>query len=112
MARDKAFGSVCVYGAGAIGGALAARFASAEKLSGTRVSVVARGAHLAAIRRSGLRLSSANGSDPIVARVAASDDAVELGPQDLVVSTLKGHQLSAAAPGLAALLGPTPRGSS
>ena len=41
---------VCVYGAGAIGGHIAARLAR----GGAEVSVVARGPHLAAIRANGL----------------------------------------------------------
>ena len=109
MAHDDRFASVCVYGAGALGGALAARLATADALTGTRVSVVARGAHLAAIRRSGLRLAAAGAGDTLTAQVAASDDPTAFGPQDLVLSTLKGHQLPAAAPGLAALLGPRTR---
>ena len=43
---------ICVFGAGAIGGNFAARLAAA----GNEVSVVARGAHLEAIRASGLTL--------------------------------------------------------
>ena len=109
MADAQRFGSVCVYGAGAIGGMLAARFATAEGLAGSRFSVVARGAHLAAIRRSGLRLTPGGGGKPVIVQVAATDDPALLGPQDLVVSTLKGHQLPAAAPGIAALLGPNTR---
>ena len=46
---------ICIYGAGAIGGLLAVRLAQA----GEDVSVIARGAHLAAIRRHGLRLQAA-----------------------------------------------------
>jgi 2-dehydropantoate 2-reductase len=100
---------VCVFGAGAIGGALAVRLATAPALSRSRVSVVARGAHLAAIRKDGLRLWSGDASVPIVAEVAASDDPSDLGPQDLVVTTLKGHQLPAAARAIAALLKPETR---
>jgi predicted RNA binding protein YcfA (HicA-like mRNA interferase family) len=48
---------VCVVGAGAIGGLLAARLHSA----GEDVTVVARGAHLAAIRTNGLKLIAADG---------------------------------------------------
>lgn len=45
---------ICVYGAGAIGGNFATRLAA----SGNEVSVVARGAHLAAIRANGLTLQA------------------------------------------------------
>jgi 2-dehydropantoate 2-reductase len=95
---------LCVFGAGAIGGALAVRLATAPALARTRVSVVARGAHLSAIRKDGLRLWSSEAKRPVVAEVAASDDPGDLGPQDLVVTTLKGHQLPAAARAIAALL--------
>jgi 2-dehydropantoate 2-reductase len=98
-----------VFGAGAIGGALAARLAMAPALAATRISVVARGAHGDAIRKNGIRLWSAGEDQPLVANVAASEKAADLGPQDLVVTTLKGHQLPAAARELAALLEPATR---
>ena len=52
--------SICVFGAGAIGGLMAARLEAA----GTPVSIVARGPHLAAVQRDGLVLHvrRANGS--------------------------------------------------
>ena len=87
---------IAVFGAGAIGGHLTVRLA----LAGIDVSVVARGAHLAAIRSDGLRMGDE------VARPRASDDAAELGPQDHVFVTLKSHQLSDAAEDVAKLLGP------
>lgn len=92
---------LCVFGAGAIGGFVAARLA---QVPGLAVSVVARGAHLAAIRERGLRVQSPQGE--IVARVPATDDPQALGPQDLVFIALKQHQVPAALPGLQALLGP------
>jgi len=48
---------VCVVGAGAIGGLLGARLADA----GHEVSLVARGAHLAAIRANGLAIQDRDG---------------------------------------------------
>ena len=44
---------ICIYGAGAIGGFLAARLHEA----GAAVSLIARGPHLEAIRKMGLRLT-------------------------------------------------------
>ena len=87
---------IAVYGAGAIGGHLAVSLAGA----GADVSVVARGAHLDAIRARGLTMGERT------VRLPASADAAELGPQDAVFVTLKSHQLPAALGGVAALLGP------
>src|SRR5882757_7377080 len=90
----------CVYGAGAIGGYLAVELA----LSGQEVCVVARGAHLEAIRENGLKLVI-QGREK-VARVAAAEDPRAFGVQDVVVCTLKAHQAYACAPTFAPLLGP------
>jgi len=91
---------VCVFGAGAIGGHLAARLAR----GGAEVSVVARGAQLAAIRADGLRVQAPDGE--IHVRLVAAEDPTELGPQDAVLVTAKAPALPAAAAGLAPLLGP------
>lgn len=89
-----------IFGAGAIGGHLAARLAHA----GADVSLVARGAHLAAIQSQGLRFVSP--TQDITVRVRAEASAEALGPQDLVISTVKAHSLPAASGALQALLGP------
>ena len=91
---------ICVFGAGAVGGNVAARLADA----GNEVSVVARGAHLDAIRAKGLTLIS--GDKRIVAKVRASDRPADLGPQDAVISTLKATGLAALAESVGPLLGP------
>jgi 2-dehydropantoate 2-reductase len=91
---------ICVFGAGAVGGHFAARLAR----GGAQVSVVARGAQLAAIRSRGLRVEAADAT--IVVPVAASDDPAALGPQDAVLVTLKAPALPALAAGIAPLLGP------
>ena len=90
---------ICVFGAGAIGGNFAARLAD----SGNEVSVVARGAHLEAIKARGLTLIA--GDKRIVARVKASDRPADLGPQDAVISTLKANGLAALADSVGPLLG-------
>jgi 2-dehydropantoate 2-reductase len=90
---------VCIYGAGAIGGFLGAKLAGA----GADVSLVARGAHLAAMRENGLTLRM-NGAEENV-RVRASDDPRELGPQDYVVVALKAHSLPDAVDAMRPLLG-------
>jgi len=92
---------ICVVGAGAIGGFLAGRLA----LAGHDVSVVARGAHLEAIRRDGLKLVDQHGEATPALRVRA-ESAVRcdaLGAQDLVVLALKSHQIADVAPHLEAL---------
>lgn len=101
---------ICVFGAGAIGGVVAARLmaAAGRGASGDGIAVLARGAQLAAIRERGLRLVDSEGTD-ITVRPKTSGEPAELGPQDLVVVALKGHQLPAAAPAIAALLGPRTR---
>jgi 2-dehydropantoate 2-reductase len=91
---------VCVFGAGAIGGHLAMRFAR----GGAEVSVVARGPHLAAIRRDGLTVHAVDGEHHV--KVAASDDPSTLGPQDAVVVTVKAPALPQVAAGIAPLLRP------
>jgi 2-dehydropantoate 2-reductase len=96
---------ICVVGAGAIGGLLAAKLAHA----GEDVAVIARGPHLAAIRANGLNLIEADGqgaSKEIVAKVAATDKITEAGAQDLVVLGMKAHQVAAVVPDLPALYGP------
>ena len=91
---------ICVYGAGAIGGNFAARLADA----GNDVSVIARGAHLEAIRARGLTLIA--GDKKIVAKVRASDRPSDLGRQDAVISTLKATSHGNLAAGVGPLLGP------
>jgi 2-dehydropantoate 2-reductase len=91
---------ICVFGAGAIGGNFAARLAD----SGNEVSVVARGAHLEAIKAKGLTLLA--GDKKIVAKVHASDKPADLGPQDAVISTLKATALGDLAATVSPLLGP------
>jgi 2-dehydropantoate 2-reductase len=93
---------VCVYGAGAVGGHIAVRLLVAGS---AEVSVVARGAQLAAIRTRGLTLRRA-GKDMPARPAAATEDPASLPPQDLVVVTLKAHALPAEAARLKHLLAP------
>jgi 2-dehydropantoate 2-reductase len=92
--------NICVVGAGAIGGLLAVKLAE----QGENVTVVVRGPHLAAVRANGMKLSM--GGTEQVARVAATDRIQDVGPQDLVILTLKAHQLGAVAADLKSLSGP------
>jgi 2-dehydropantoate 2-reductase len=90
---------ICIYGAGAIGGHLAARLHKA----GAEVSVIARGAHLAAIQANGLTVHAVDGEHH--APVKASADPAELGKQDAVFVTVKAPALPAVAASIEPLLG-------
>ena len=93
---------VCVLGAGAVGGHIAARLANAGH---AEVSVIARGAQLDAIRRNGITLRS--GKEEIVGKPAvATDDPSSLPKQDLVIVTVKAHALPALAGTIEKLLAP------
>lgn len=93
---------VCVFGAGAVGGYLAARLAGSGR---HRVSVVARGAQFEAIRTAGLQLTDPQG-DLNVSFAAVAQAAADLPPQDIVFVTLKAPSLPAVADDLRALLRP------
>lgn len=74
---------IAVMGAGGLGGYFGARLC----LGGADVHFIARGKHLEAMRRDGLRI---NGPEPLhVARVAATDDAGSIGAVDLVMLCVK-----------------------
>ncbi len=81
---------ICIYGAGAIGGYLGVQLA----LQGHELSLVARGAHLSAIKQHGLRLRMAG--EERVARIFATVNPAELGVQDYVIITLKAYSVSRA----------------
>jgi 2-dehydropantoate 2-reductase len=89
---------ICIFGAGAVGSHFAARLA----LAGHDVCCVMRGPHLEAVQARGLTLRVGDAEFP--ARVKASDDPAALGPQDVVISTLKATGVSSLATGLRPLL--------
>ncbi len=93
---------ICIYGAGAVGGLMAAWLARA----GHDVSVVARGAHLEAIRREGLRVRSSATGAVETARLRAESDPTRLAAQDCVIVAVKAQDLTAVAAGIAPLLAP------
>lgn len=93
---------VCIYGAGAVGGLIAAWLAR----SGQDVSVVARGRHLEAIRESGLRVRERASGKEEVHRVKAQSDPARLGPQDCVIVAVKAQSLPEVAETIAPLVGP------
>jgi len=90
---------VCIFGAGAIGGYLGVLLAK----SGVDVSLVARGPHLEAMRRNGVRLLQED--NEIVAYPTCTNDPAELGVQDYVIVGLKAHQLTSAVDAMQPLLG-------
>jgi 2-dehydropantoate 2-reductase len=90
---------ICVYGAGAIGGLMAAWLSRA----GHEVSVVARGAQLDAIRRDGLRVQNKDKTESF--RIKAEADPGRLGAQDYVLVTVKAQSLTDVAGSIAPLLG-------
>ncbi len=91
---------ICIFGAGAIGGFIAAYMAR----GGVDVSVVARGAHLNAIRENGLTVEASD--ERFTVKVNASDNPADLGVQDGVVVTVKAPALPTVAKSMAPLLAP------
>lgn len=79
---------ICVVGAGSIGGFMAVRLARA----GNEVTVIARGAHLAAMRARGLKLIQA-GQEYLAKDIIATDRLADVEPQDLVLLAVKAHQI-------------------
>ncbi len=92
---------ICVYGAGAVGGLIAARLSR----SGHDVSIVARGSVLEAIRRHGLRVRSRASGEVESHRLRAESDPAVLGPQDYVVVSVKAQSLQEVAAGIGPLVG-------
>jgi 2-dehydropantoate 2-reductase len=92
---------ICIFGAGAIGGFLAAKLAAAGVAD---LSLVARGAHLEAIQRDGLKLIE--GGVERSFRIRAASPSEELGPQDYVILALKAHSVTGALDQIVPLLGP------
>ena len=90
-----------ILGAGAVGGYFGARLAEA----GEDVSFMARGAHLEAIRSTGLRIESENG-DAHIHPAQASDDPAEVGPVDYVLFAVKLFQTEETAGFAKPLVGP------
>ena len=91
---------ICIYGAGAIGGYLAACLHGA----GAKVSLIARGAHLKAIKENGLTLEIDGQSRNYP--LAASDNPADFGHQDYVIIALKAHGISHITQAIQPLLGP------
>jgi 2-dehydropantoate 2-reductase len=94
---------ICIFGAGAVGGHVATRLAFAGH---AEVSLVARGAHLAAIQAHGLTLNNDDGESWHARIEQATDRPDTLPPQDVVLVTLKACALPAQAETIGRLLKP------
>lgn len=92
---------IAVIGAGGVGGP----FGSALARAGNDVTFLARGAHLEAMRRDGLRVEGALGNFHL-SPTQATDDAAEIGPVDIVLFTVKLWDVETAGAKLKPLIGP------
>jgi 2-dehydropantoate 2-reductase len=91
---------IAIFGAGAIGATLGGRLAE----GGADVTLIARGAHLEAMREDGLTIES-NGERRTIA-VPCTENPAAAGPQDFVILTLKAHTVPDTVGDLRPLLGP------
>ena len=92
---------VLIVGAGGVGGYFGAKLARA----GVPVTMLARGAHLAAIQRDGLRVRSAVDGES-VAQVTAVADVAGLPPADVVLFCVKSFDTETAAAAIRPAIGP------
>jgi 2-dehydropantoate 2-reductase len=90
---------ICIVGAGAIGGYLGAKLA----LAGEAVTLIARGSHLEAIQKNGLKLIMTDGCSQIANPTLATSDIREAVKQDVVILAVKAHSVAAIAPFLPSL---------
>ena len=91
---------ICIFGAGAVGGYLGVDLA----LAGVDVSLIARGPHLEAMQKNGVKLLI--DGEERVAHPTATSDPAEVGSQDIVIITLKAHSVPAIVDTIQPLLGP------
>ncbi len=93
--------NIAVMGTGGVGGYFGGLLARA----GNDVTFVARGPHLQAIKKNGLRVESANDGD-FTAHGNALEDTSEVGPQDLVIFTVKMYDNEDAIDAIRPFMGP------
>lgn len=91
---------ICIVGAGAIGGMLGVKLS----LSGHDVTLILRGANLAAVQQNGLTLIEENGRELLAKPIKATANMAQAGVQDLVILGLKAHQVAAVAADLPPLM--------
>ena len=92
---------IAIFGSGGVGGYFGGKLAAA----GEDVTFLARGAHLLAMQKEGLRITSPLG-DVHVPKVQAADRPQAIGPVDVVLFTVKLYDVDASAATLAPLIGP------
>jgi len=90
---------IAVMGAGSIGG----YFGGMLSLGGNEVTLIARGAHLEAIRRRGLQVITDHGEFTV--QCDATDDPRQAGPVDLVLLTVKTYHNQEAVPAMRPMVG-------
>jgi 2-dehydropantoate 2-reductase len=91
---------ICIYGAGAIGGYLGVQL----ERSGVDVTLIARGPHLEAMQKNGVRLLI--DGEERVEHPRCTSDPTEAGEQDYVIVTLKAHSAPKIVDAMRPLLGP------
>lgn len=92
---------IVMFGAGGVGGYFGGRLAEA----GLDVTFIARGQHLAAMNKEGLRITSLQG-DFSLPSVQATDNPADLGVVDTVIVAVKAWQVPDVAEAMRPLVGP------
>jgi len=92
---------IAVVGAGGVGGGFGAALARA----GAEVTFIARGAHLAAMKKNGLRIEGGCGETHLVP-TQATDDPKSVGPVDYVLFCVKLWDVESAGEHIKPLVGP------
>ena len=92
---------ILIYGAGGAGGFFGAQLARA----GEEVIFLARGAHLQAIRRDGLRIDMPEG-EIVIQPAQATDNPADAGKVDVVILGVKAWQVREAAEAMRPVIGP------
>ncbi len=93
---------IAMMGSGGVGGYFGGRLAA----SGCDVSFIARGRHLEAIRKNGLRIDSRDMGDALINPANATDDPAEVGEVDYVIVGVKLWDTAAAGQAILPMLGP------
>jgi 2-dehydropantoate 2-reductase len=96
---------IAIVGLGAVGGAFAGLLGTLPPSQKIQLSAIARGKALTTIKSQGLVWTDASGQTHQIA-LTASDDAADLGPQDVVIVAVKGPSLAGVAPVVQQLLAP------